>query len=184
MSEREEPDWLAEVARGGDAVRRQIELLVQGAQEFVRDGQRASVSGGPVPPFQYRVVRAVSAAMRELVPAAGHPVRYGSFSGHGSMTGTVFGTSSITGTATVMASGSVTLPAMRVAGQMTVKNPASGLVELSCGQILALVLLVFATAGLLAVHGPDRAAVDHYLAVMSVAVPIALVISKKQDKQK
>jgi len=62
----QEPDWLAELAKGGDAVRRQIELLVQGAQQFVRDGQQGIVSGGPVPPFQQRVVRAVGAAVREL----------------------------------------------------------------------------------------------------------------------
>ena len=50
MSENEEPDWLAELAKGGDEVRRQIELLVQGAQQFVRDSQQAAPGGGPMPP--------------------------------------------------------------------------------------------------------------------------------------
>ena len=48
MSENEEPDWLAELAKGGDAVRRKIERLVQGAEQFVRESPEASTGAGPV----------------------------------------------------------------------------------------------------------------------------------------
>lgn len=141
MSENEEPDWLAELAKRGDTVRGQIELLIQGAQQFVRDGQQATASGGPVPPFQQRVVRAVGVAMRELVPAAGYPVRYGSLRGNGSLVGTVYGTSSLTGSGTLTASGSVTAPMPRVAGQLRVEEHPRGLAALSDGEKAALVLI-------------------------------------------
>lgn len=49
MSENEEPDWLAELAKGGEALRRQIEPIVHAAQQFVRDARRAKISGGPAP---------------------------------------------------------------------------------------------------------------------------------------
>lgn len=141
MSEDKEPDWLAELAKGGDEVRRQIELLVQGARQFVRDNQQAIASGGPVPPFQQRVVRAVGAAMRELVPAAGYPVRYGSFKG------------SISGVSTVTGSGSFALPPMtfvadgdvasatEAATVKVVPEPSGRLAAWSDGEIVFLVLV-------------------------------------------
>jgi hypothetical protein len=51
MSEENEPDWLAELAKGGDAVLGQIEQLVQSARRFIRDGRQAMASSGPVPPL-------------------------------------------------------------------------------------------------------------------------------------
>jgi hypothetical protein len=60
MSENEEPDWLAELAK----------QLFEGAERIMRDARQGKTSGvGPVPPFQQRLVHAVDAAMRELVPA-------------------------------------------------------------------------------------------------------------------
>src|ERR1700689_4715882 len=117
MNEDEQPDWLARRAKGGDAVRRQIELLVQGARQFVRDGQRATASSGPVPPFQDRVVRAVGAALRELAPVH-QPVIEPVL-----LPTTVIGHSSLTGVGTITATGSVAMAPMHVSGQATVENP-------------------------------------------------------------
>jgi hypothetical protein len=47
-----------------------------------------------------------------------------------------------------------------------------------------LVLVAIVASGLLGVQGPDRAAVDHYLTVMSVALPVAVLIWNKQNKPK
>ncbi len=141
MSEDEEPDWLAELTKGGDEVRRQIELLVQGAQRFVRGAEQGPAAGGPVPPFQQRVVRAVGAAMRELVPMSGYPVRYGGFKGYVSVVGTV------------TVSGSLALPPMRVVASgdvatateteavKVVPDRPGRLAALSDGEIVFLVLV-------------------------------------------
>jgi hypothetical protein len=118
MSEDEEPDWLAELAKntealrrqidqGGETLRRQVELLGRAAEQFVRGGRRTTPSVGPVPPFQQRVVRGVDALMRELGP----PRRPVSF--QVPLAATVTGTA----TATVTATGSIALVPMRVSGR-------------------------------------------------------------------
>ena len=45
MNENEEPDWLAELGKGGVALRRQIEPIVQAAEQFVNDARRAKTAG-------------------------------------------------------------------------------------------------------------------------------------------
>jgi hypothetical protein len=57
-----------------------------------------------------------------------------------------------------------------------VQNPPDDQAERSIGQILALMLVAIIASGLLGVQGPDRAAVDHYLTVLSFALPIAVLI--------
>lgn len=175
MSEDKEPDWLAELAKGGEALRRQMAPLVEAAERL------AGASRWPVPPIPQRIVRAVDAAMRELLPPPQPPdVRYSSFRGYISFTGTMAGTANLTGVGTITASGSVALPPLRASGQLTIENPPSGPAERSIGQILALVLVAIVTSGLLGVQGPDRATVDHYLTVLSFALPIAVLIWSKQ----
>jgi hypothetical protein len=66
----------------------------------------------------------------------------------------------------------------------TVEEPAGGEAERSFGRILALVLVAIITSGLLGVQGPERAAMDHYLTVLSFALSIAMLIWTKQNKQK
>jgi hypothetical protein len=79
MSEDEEPDWLAELARntealrrqidqGGETLRREVELLGRAAEQFIRGPGRPTSGIGPVPLFQQRLVRAAGAMMRELLP--------------------------------------------------------------------------------------------------------------------
>jgi hypothetical protein len=75
MSEDNEPDWLAELAEGGEALRRQVEPIVQAADQFVRDARRAKASGGPALPFAQRLALAVDAGMRELLPSRKRPRR-------------------------------------------------------------------------------------------------------------
>jgi len=166
MSENEEPDWLAELAKGGDAVRRQIELLLQGAQQFVRDSQQAAASGGPVPPVPYRVVRAVGAAVRELAPARQPVVRHVALHDAGGAASTL----AMAGLAT--ATGSAPMP--RVSADA----------ERSIGRILALVLVALATWRLLVVPEHDRAAVDHYVTVLGFGLTLAVLIWSKQNKPK
>jgi hypothetical protein len=57
-----------------------------------------------------------------------------------------------------------------------VQRRPSGLAERSVGQILALVLVAIMTARLLAVPGPDQAAVGYDLTVLGDALTIALII--------
>lgn len=118
MSEGQEPDWLAELAKGGDAVLGQLEQLVHSARRFIRDGRQAMASSGPVP-LQDRVVRAVGAAVRELAPArqpVNHPMIFPT---------TVIGHSSLTGAGTITATGSMALPPMGFSGQATVRTAVS-----------------------------------------------------------
>jgi hypothetical protein len=117
MSESEEPDWLAELAKGGDEVRRQIARLVQGAQQFIRDNQQTMACDGPVPPLPARVVRAVGAAVRELAPAR-QPVRV-----HLPLVTTVSAAADVTPVVTITGTGSMALPRMRFSGHGTVENP-------------------------------------------------------------
>ena len=75
MSENEDQDWLAELAKGGEALRRQIEQLFQGAEQVVRVARQGKTSGiGPVPPFQQRLVRAFDAAMDESCQSASRSI--------------------------------------------------------------------------------------------------------------
>ncbi len=167
MSECEEPDWLAELAKE----------LFEGTEQFVRDADQGKTSGvGPVPPFQQRLVRAVGATMRELSPPR-LPVAHQRTAG---LTVTpIFGA-----TATVTASFGLALQPLKFSGQATVESPSGAKVERSLGQILALVLVAIVASGLLGVQGPDRATVDHYLTVIGVALPIAVLIWNKQNKPK
>jgi len=50
MNEDSEPDWLAELAKGGEALRRQVEPIVQAAEQFVRDARQAKSMAGPCCP--------------------------------------------------------------------------------------------------------------------------------------
>lgn len=184
MSEENEPDWLAELAKGGDEVRRQIELLVQGAQQFVRDNQQAMASGGPVPPLRLRVLRAVGVAIAELAPAAEHPVRQGGFHGYATVVGRFAGTAIRTDDGAVTFSGSVALPAPRVAGQMTVQDRRGP----HAGQILALVLLWLVVLAVpVAVMATDlspeaQAMLDAYDAMLAaLAVKITFRILDKRE---
>ena len=159
MSEHEEPDWLAELAKGGEALQRQAMRIVKTAEELA--------ANGPGRPLTRRIVRAVSVGIREL--AAPEPVVY-----QLTLPTTVTGTSSLTGSGTITGVGSIALPGIRCAGEGTVQEP--GLIERNLGRILALVLLAIPTAGLLGVHGPDRATVDHCLTVLSFSLTIAVLI--------
>jgi hypothetical protein len=146
VSKREEPDWLAELAKnmealrrqidqGGETLRRQVELLGRAAEQFVRGARRPTPGIDPVPPFQRRVVRAADAMMRELLPprepVVHHVALYDTGAGLDTLAvSTVTGTASATGVGTVTASGSVALPPMR-----------TGLAAMSDGQIVFLVLV-------------------------------------------
>lgn len=141
MSESEEPDWRAELAKGGDEVRRQIDLLVQGAQQFVRGTQQGPAADGPVPPFQQRVVRAVGAAMRELAPMSGYPIRYGGFKGYASAAVAVTGSGSVAlPPSRAVASGDV-ITVTETAAVRVVPDRPNRLAALSDGQIAFLVLV-------------------------------------------
>jgi hypothetical protein len=76
MSESKEPDWPGELAKGGEGLRRQVEPIVQAAEQFVRDARRVKDRGGPALPFPQRVALAVDAGMRELLPARRQPVAH------------------------------------------------------------------------------------------------------------
>jgi hypothetical protein len=156
MSENEKPDWLGELAKGGEALQREAMRLVKAAEELA--------ASGPARPLARRIVRAMGASLREL--AAPEPAA-------ANVTVTA-GLATASAAAMVTAVGSVTLPKMRISGEGTVQQP--DLIERNLGRILALVVLAIVTSGLLGVQGPDRATVDHYLTVLSFALPIAMVI--------
>lgn len=123
MSEDEEPDWLAELAKGGEAMRRQVEPIVQAAEQFVRDARRAKTSGRPALPFAQRVAFAVDAGIRELLPSA--PL-------HATAQPSTI-EASVSIPTPVIGTGSLTLPRMVFSGQGVVENRASGLAALSDG---------------------------------------------------
>lgn len=153
MSEDKEPDWLAELAKGGEAVQREAMRLVKAAEEFA--------ASGPARPFTQRIVRAVGAGIREL--AAPEPVVH-----------MVSGTAIMTGAGTITAVGNITLRKMQVYGEGTVGQ--LDLIERNIGRIFALVLQMIATAGLLGVHPQDQASVGYYVGVIFGSLSLAFTI--------
>jgi hypothetical protein len=174
MSGNEEPDWLAELANSGEALRRQVEPIVQAAEQFVRDARRAKINGGPALPFAQRLALAVDAGVREFLPtplhAVAHPVTL---------------EVSVAFPAAIVFSGSVALRPARIAGEVTVEGPTSGLAAFSDGQIVFLVLVwlyAFVLPWFGAALPPEFHAVlsDHY-----ATIAIALAITWRMlDKNK
>jgi hypothetical protein len=124
MSENKEPDWLVGLAK----------QLFESAERVVRDARQGKTSGiGPVAPFQQRLVRAIDAAMRELVPAR-QPVAH-------QRTASLTVSPVMAATATVTASFDLALPPMRFSGQATVKDRPRGFAALSDGEKAAFVLV-------------------------------------------
>lgn len=156
MSEDKEPDWAAELAKGGEALRLQAESIVKAAEQFAAGG------------LGRHIARAVGADMRELLRAREPVVRHVALYDAGAGVDTL----AVAGVAT--ASASAPMPQVRVATQA----------ERGLGQILALVLVAIATWRLLVVPEQDRAAVDHYLTVIGVALTVAVLIWNKQNKPK
>jgi hypothetical protein len=176
MSEENEPDWLAELTKGGEAMRQQVEPIVQAAMQLA-GLEWPKVSRGFGVPLPLRLAAAVNAAIRELKPHE-PVVRQINLSG------------------TITMSGSLALLPMSFAGQgevaaatetLAVKvesGLSSGQAAQRVGQILASVLVALATWRLLVVPERDRAAVDHYLTVIGVALTIAVLIWNKQNRPK
>jgi hypothetical protein len=145
MSEYEEPDWLAELAKGGEALRRQLEPIVQAAEQFVRDARQAQVDGGPVLPFAQRLALVLDAGIRELRPQPKRPVA------HQRTAGLVVNVSFAVSAKVTAGAGLVVEPVFGAvskdvaAGTETasveVLDPRRGLAALSDGQIVVLVLV-------------------------------------------
>lgn len=153
MNEDEEPDWLAELAKGGEALRRQIELLLQTTEQFIGDARQAKGIGGQALSFPQRIALAFDAGLQGLVPPREcHVV------GHSA----IVSVTAVAGLATATGS----------AGMPQVRSQA----ERSIGQILALVLVAIVTSGLLAVPARDQATAGYDLAVIGLALTVALAI--------
>jgi hypothetical protein len=132
MSENQEPDWLAELAKGNEALRRQMESIVKAAEQLA--------AGGPTRPLARRITRAVGAGLRAFASAP-EPVTHNlTLTAHLATASAVAVTPTITPTITAVAS--LALPPMRFVGEGTVQEP--GLIERNLGRILALVLLAMA----------------------------------------
>jgi hypothetical protein len=189
MSENEEPDWLAELTKNANALRQQIEessealrhqvdQLVRSAEQFARHAHRPLL-GGPVPPFQQRVVRAAGSLMRELVPPASYLVGGAGIKGY-----------AVSSTGMVTVSGSLALPPMRTVASADVvrasENQAVAVASdwWAIGRICALVLVAIETWRLLGLPERDWAAVEYRLAVLGFALAIATVIWSILNKPK
>jgi len=164
MNEDKEPDWLAEPAKGGEALRAQIEPILQAAQQFVRDAQRTKAYGGLALPFAQRVALAVDAGLRELLPARMdadvRPVTL---------------EASVAFPAVIVASGGLMLSPMSIAGQGTVQDRRAVI----AGQVLVLVIvwllvLVLPVAIAMAGLSPDTQLIldTYYAALPAIAVEI------------
>lgn len=178
MSEDAEPHWLADLAKGGETLRHQVEPIVHAAEQFVLDARRAKNSGGAALPFPQRLVLAVDAGIRELLPPPEPVVHQISLSG------------------TITMSGSLTLRPMRFiadgdvatateSGAVEVLDSGRGLTALSDGQIVVLVL-VWLFAFVLPVLGPDMPSKLHAVLTDSYATfALALAITwRVRDKQR
>src|SRR5947208_15788026 len=118
MSEEKQPDWLGELAKGGEALQREAMRIVKAAEEFT--------ASGPARPLTRRIVRAVEASIREL--ATPEPVvHYVTDSDTFRVTEGPAVVREITG------SGSIALPRISFAGQGTVQKP--DLIERNVGRI-------------------------------------------------
>jgi hypothetical protein len=130
----QEPDWLAELAKnaealrrqidqGGEALQRQVKQLSRTAEELVRNARRATPGTGPVP----RLLRVLDAAIQELAPPR-QPVQHVMV-----FPATVTGQASF-GVPTITVTGN--------AGELAVEEPRGSLLAgLSPGQILAIALI-------------------------------------------
>lgn len=188
MSEEIEPDWLAELAKGGDAVCRQIEPIVQAAEQFVRDARRAKASGGSALPLAQRVALAMDAGMRELLPGRKQSVAH-------QRTAALVVNVSFAATARVISGAGLTIqPVFGVsAGDVASasENPAvqvaprsrRSLAEISDGQILALVLVwlvAFVLPQIQATLPSDtQALAGNYYATVAIALAVTWRIRDK-----
>ena len=164
--------------RGNEALRRQMEPLVRGAEQLARTTQWPKAASAIGLPLSLRVAFSVSAEMQAFARAPGALRRDATITGVPGMVTAEAVPGTVTGT------GELAMPPMGMSGQGTVEEPSSGHAERNIGQMLALVLVLIAASGLLGVQGPDRAAVDHYLTVISLALPIAVYIWNKNNKPK
>ena len=164
------------IFRNNEALRHQMEPIVKAAEQLARTPQWPKLSAGLGLPVSLRVTLAVTAELRGLTQAPGSGEHDLTITG---VPATATG-KAIPGTVTV--TGETAMPPMGRSSKGAVEEPASGRAERSFGQILALVLVAIITSGLLGVQGPDRAAMDHYLTVLSFALPIATLIWTKQNK--
>lgn len=117
MSEREEPDWLAELAKGGEALRRQVESIAQAAEQFGAQGSAR--------PLARRIARAMDAAMRELRSADEPVIRHMFDHDMAAAADSEKAINEITGTL------NIALPPMRLSMQGTVHRPPSRTAERS-----------------------------------------------------
>jgi hypothetical protein len=167
MNDADEPDWLAELRKGGEATERQIEALAREAMnlaQLVRRGWQKT--GSPTIPYSLRLANAVSAAIREPV------VRHVALNDVATAASTLV----VAGVAT--ASGSVPMPQVRVSTQA----------ERVARQILALVLLWLVVLAVpAAVTATDlspevQAALDAYdgiLAALAVEITFRILDKRK-----
>lgn len=65
--ERDEPDWLAELARGGESVRRQALPIVRAARQFVDEARAAQANTGSPLPLAQQVALAMDAGIRQVI---------------------------------------------------------------------------------------------------------------------
>lgn len=159
MSEKDEQDWLAELAKGGEALRRQVEYVVQAAERFA--------AGGSTRTLAQRVALAVGADIRELLsPPERHAV------GRSAINGTTAMVSVTAAAGLATASGSAAMPSVRVQA------------ERNAGQILALVLLwlvvLAVPAGVMATNLSPKAqamlgAYDAMLATLAVEITFRIL---------
>lgn len=164
------------LVQGNEALRRQMEPLVKAAAQLARTTPWPKAASAIGLPLSLRLAFSVGAEIQAFTRAPEPLRRDVTISG---VPGTVTA-EAVPGTVTV--TGGLASPPTGMSGHGTVEGPSSGHAERSIGQILALVLVLVAASGLLGVQGPDRAAVDHYLTVISLALPIAVYIWNKNNK--
>jgi magnesium-transporting ATPase (P-type) len=159
MSENKEPDWLGELANGGEALQREAISIVKAAEEMAASARPARSGGG---------------SCARLAPESGELAAPEPVVHELTLATTVTGTASLTGVGTITAVGSIALPPMRFVGEGTVQQP--DLIERNIGRILTLVVLAIVTSGLLDLQGPNRATIDHWATIISAGLTIAVLI--------
>jgi hypothetical protein len=173
VSESEEPDWLA---KGGEALRRELLPLVRGVDQIVREARLAKASGGPALPLVQRIALIVDSSLNEWLSTGERPVVH-------QATAALTVNVTMSATATVTASGGLAMRRMGLAGQGTVQNRRSVIGGHLLIMVILWLLVLVSPAAIMKANLSSGAATmldAYYGAVAATAVAVTIDYLQKR----